>query len=446
MFPTLVDARRARRRAASARSTSRPIKALLNNQEDRLGLYTEMVGLRRFVWHGDVDRARAARVRRTSPAELLMTTPESLEVMLALAAGARSPGCFATCGSWSSTRSTRSPGTDRGAHLMSVLERLADSRQHDVQRVGLSATVGNPEAILAVAAGTSKRDGRGRRSAEGAGAPPDRGRSSTPSLVTLATRGRASWRRARRACSSARAARSPRRSPSGCATAGPTCSSTTARSRSRSAGSPRSASTAAATPASSAPRRSSSASTSATSTSCSRPTRPAPCRRSCSAWAAPGGAPSTTANTTFFCENPEAVLQAIALVELAREGWVESIPRADALLAGARPPAARVDARSRRRSARALLGASSRGCPTSPASPAPSSTRPSTSWCEHDYLFEAGGLLSMGEAAERMYGRKNFLELYAVFSSPQYYRVMTARAAPTSARSSKASSTASSRT
>ena len=30
-----------------------PIKALLNNQAERLGLYTEMVGLHRFVWHGD---------------------------------------------------------------------------------------------------------------------------------------------------------------------------------------------------------------------------------------------------------------------------------------------------------------------------------------------------------------------------------------------------------
>ena len=38
-----------------------PIKALLNNQAERLGLYTEMVGLRRFVWHGDTpDHARAA--------------------------------------------------------------------------------------------------------------------------------------------------------------------------------------------------------------------------------------------------------------------------------------------------------------------------------------------------------------------------------------------------
>ena len=40
-----------------------------------------------------------------------------------------------------------------------------------------------------------------------------------------------------------------------------------------------------------------------------------------------------------------------------------------------------------------------------------------------DYLFESGGLLSMGEQAERIFGRKNFLELYAVFSSPVLYRV-----------------------
>jgi DNA invertase Pin-like site-specific DNA recombinase len=41
------------------------------------------------------------------------------------------------------------------------------------------------------------------------------------------------------------------------------------------------------------------------------------------------------------------------------------------------------------------------------------------------YLFESGGLLSMGQAAERAFGKKNFLELYAVFSSPVLYRVET---------------------
>jgi ATP-dependent Lhr-like helicase len=31
----------------------------------------------------------------------------------------------------------------------------------------------------------------------------------------------------------------------------------------------------------------------------------------------------------------------------------------------------------------------------------------------------------MGERAERVFGKKNFMELYAVFSSPVMYRVQT---------------------
>ncbi len=38
-----------------------PIKALLNNQEVRLGDYTQMVGLDRFVWHGDASQSAKAR-------------------------------------------------------------------------------------------------------------------------------------------------------------------------------------------------------------------------------------------------------------------------------------------------------------------------------------------------------------------------------------------------
>jgi ATP-dependent Lhr-like helicase len=42
-----------------------------------------------------------------------------------------------------------------------------------------------------------------------------------------------------------------------------------------------------------------------------------------------------------------------------------------------------------------------------------------------DFLFESGGLLSMGQKAEKVFGKKNFLELYAVFSTPVLYRVHT---------------------
>ena len=38
-----------------------PIKALLNNQAHRLSTYTEMVGLQRFVWHGDVAASAKKR-------------------------------------------------------------------------------------------------------------------------------------------------------------------------------------------------------------------------------------------------------------------------------------------------------------------------------------------------------------------------------------------------
>ena len=43
---------------------------------------------------------------------------------------------------------------------MSVLERIAQYTENDIQRVGLSATVRNPEAILRWLTGSSKREGR----------------------------------------------------------------------------------------------------------------------------------------------------------------------------------------------------------------------------------------------------------------------------------------------
>ena len=44
-----------------------PIKALLNNQADRLGMYTEMLGLSRFLWHGDIKSTVSAFLQRLGP-------------------------------------------------------------------------------------------------------------------------------------------------------------------------------------------------------------------------------------------------------------------------------------------------------------------------------------------------------------------------------------------
>ena len=42
---------------------------------------------------------------------------------------------------------------------------------------------------------------------------------------------------------------------------------------------------------------------------------------------------------------------------------------------------------------------------------------------ERDILYEADGLLSLGRRGETLYGRKNFFELYAVFTAPPMMRV-----------------------
>jgi ATP-dependent Lhr-like helicase len=134
-----------------------PLRALLNNQSERLGIYTNMVGLRRFVWHGDVQASQKRRFI-TEPAAVLMTTPESLEVML-LSPRVPHPTLFRDLRALVVDEVHALAGTDRGAHLMSVCERLVWHTTNDVQRVGLSATVGNPTAMLTWLQGTSRREG-----------------------------------------------------------------------------------------------------------------------------------------------------------------------------------------------------------------------------------------------------------------------------------------------
>ena len=58
-----------------------PIRALLNNLHVRLTQYGDYVGRRAALWHGDIKDSDKARFR-ADPSDILLTTPESLEVML----------------------------------------------------------------------------------------------------------------------------------------------------------------------------------------------------------------------------------------------------------------------------------------------------------------------------------------------------------------------------
>ena len=125
-----------------------PLKALSNdihvNLEEPLeGIRAELekcglpdVAIRTAVRTGDTPQAERAWMRKTPP-HILVTTPESLYILLGSASGREM------------LKSTRSvivdeihavAGSKRGAHLALTLERLESLCQRRLQRIGLSAT------------------------------------------------------------------------------------------------------------------------------------------------------------------------------------------------------------------------------------------------------------------------------------------------------------------
>lgn len=124
-----------------------PIRALLNNLEERLSFYCSLVGRRCSLWHGDVGQAARSSILREPP-DILLTTPESLEAILISRRTDRSY-FFGALRAVIIDEVHAFAGDDRGWHLLAVLERIAKLAGHQPQRIGLSATIGNPEDILA---------------------------------------------------------------------------------------------------------------------------------------------------------------------------------------------------------------------------------------------------------------------------------------------------------
>jgi ATP-dependent helicase Lhr and Lhr-like helicase len=135
-----------------------PIRALLNNQEARVERYAGLIGRRAFKWHGDTGPSQRKRFI-ADPSDVLLTTPESLEAMLmSLRVPARA--LFAGLEAVIIDEVHAFADDDRGAHLCALLERLGRFCGRDIQRLGLSATVGNPDEILRWLQGSSSRPGR----------------------------------------------------------------------------------------------------------------------------------------------------------------------------------------------------------------------------------------------------------------------------------------------
>jgi len=123
-----------------------PIKALLNNQEQRLDRYMRLVGRRAALWHGDTPQSERNRILAEQP-DCLLTTPESLEVLL-VSQKVDHHQFFSNVRVVVIDELHAFAGDDRGWHLLSVFSRIGKIARRDIQRIGLSATVGNPQKML----------------------------------------------------------------------------------------------------------------------------------------------------------------------------------------------------------------------------------------------------------------------------------------------------------
>lgn len=132
-----------------------PIKALLNNLESRLSRYAGFVGRTVQVWHGDVGQGAKARAKRTPP-DILLTTPESLEGML-ISTKVDRASWFGNVRVVIVDELHAFAGDDRGWHLRAVIKRIEAYARQPIQRIGLSATVGNPGELLNWFAGSGER-------------------------------------------------------------------------------------------------------------------------------------------------------------------------------------------------------------------------------------------------------------------------------------------------
>ena len=395
-----------------------PIKALLNNQADRLGTYTEMVGLQRFVWHGDVGPTQRKQFLK-EPAELLMTTPESLEVML-VSQRIKHKLLFEDLRAVVVDEVHALAGTDRGAHLMSVIERLARVSRHDVQRIGLSATVGNPEAIGQWLRGSSQRlsvvvdppakpsrrelsitYGESMDDVAVAASKVAKGRKSLffceSRALTEATAGQMRARGSNVFVHHSSVSAEERHAAEEMFEHGEdaciVCTSTLELG----------------IDVGDLDRVLQAEATNTVSSFLQRMGRT-------------GRREGKAANTFFFCTDADTVLQAIALIELAKKRWVEDVPvngrcwpvlvhqiLATTLAFGAFRPEALWEV---------LRAVPDFGDVTYDEYEAVLEHMVSA-----DYLYDDGRRLLMGEAAAEAFGRRNFMELYAVFSSPQLFVV-----------------------
>ena len=120
-----------------------PLKTLINDQFQRVGMILNESNTPVFHWHGDVS-ASHKRSAFKNPRGILQITPESLEGLM-LNHNNRIFTMFRDLQFVIIDEIHFMTGTDRGNQVRCILERLARIIGKSPRRIGLSATIGDPQ-------------------------------------------------------------------------------------------------------------------------------------------------------------------------------------------------------------------------------------------------------------------------------------------------------------
>jgi len=118
-----------------------PLKALINDQWDRLARLCDELELPVIAWHGDISASRKHRFLK-SPEGVLLITPESLEALF-VNKGTSLAGLFANLRYLVVDELHAFIGSERGKQLQSLMHRVETIIDRPLPRVGLSATLGD---------------------------------------------------------------------------------------------------------------------------------------------------------------------------------------------------------------------------------------------------------------------------------------------------------------
>lgn len=117
-----------------------PLKALINDQFNRIEELLEFADIPVFKWHGDVSQYKKNQLVR-NPQGVLQTTPESLEAMLIRRVGDVT-NLFSDLRYIVIDEVHYFMSEDRGIQLQCILERIQRITNNIPIRIGLSATLG----------------------------------------------------------------------------------------------------------------------------------------------------------------------------------------------------------------------------------------------------------------------------------------------------------------